>query len=198
MNETQNLVVATLPIVTSSTHSSNDSQNLNVIPSNAQLRARRVPNRTNSSVDSSAETLLSESRHNNNNTNNTNIQDVDELNASATTASTPSSLSSSPSVQTSTSSTTSSSSSKALLSSLERDMSDMGCNADLYFETKEECESCSFIPVSVQTLDINDFECSLCYKLFYQPVTTVCGKLSFFKEQIFFFQKSTFAVGHND
>jgi hypothetical protein len=29
-------------------------------------------------------------------------------------------------------------------------------------------------------------------------VTTVCGKLSFFKEQIFFFQKSTFAVGHND
>jgi hypothetical protein len=174
MDEGQNIVSSSPPTTTNSTNSLNDSNNLIVISGHSQIRARRSSSRGNSSVNSSDDTPHFVSRIYQSNTNNS-TQDVDELNASAATASTTSSLSSSPSVQSSVSSTSSSTANTKSLSPNEREIADGECNDDIYFEAKEECDSCSFVPVSVQTLDINDFECSLCYKLFYQPVTTVCG-----------------------
>jgi hypothetical protein len=165
--------------VSSNTHVTNELHNLNGVSNYSPFQARRVTNRATPSVggenpDPTPTDSFSapKNQNNNNNNNNVNSDDADELNASACMAS---SLSSSPSVQSSASSTSSDTSQPKSISCIESETVDSESNADFYFESKEENESCIFTPVSVQTLDINDFECSLCYKLFYQPVTTVCG-----------------------
>jgi len=63
--------------------------------------------------------------------------------------------------------------------------SSLMCGKGKVVPTAKELETqCSKSQDSGQSIDISDFECSLCFRVFYQPVTTICGHV-FCKQCLF-------------